>query len=530
MADHHEPVAAESVETPVSISHLFHTLRAYFPVIALTMLSVVVGYLILAIALYLLAPSKRVSSQNFRLEFQGATEGKYPNGTKFSPAEIITTPVLTKAFNDNELEKFTTFADFSRSIYVLEANAEYEALAAEYQARLSDPKLTAVDRERIQREFELKRVSISKSDYSVNYVRTRRTANIPEQLVRKVLVDILTAWSHIAVNDQHVLSYRVAVLSPKIVDPTPLETLEPIISIQILRSKITHLLRNVEQIGALPSAELVRTGDAENDSLEEIRLRLEETLRFRIDPLVPLIRASGVTNPTAAVRFFETQLDYDQRQLEAQIAKAEAMRQSLAVYSRPQLDGGTAAPNTARTSENETVMPQLSDSFLDRLVTLTSESGDTRFRQSLVEQYQRASLEIIPLQQAVAYDRTVLDQVRGATAGGNGAASEALRKQIEDTRAEVRKLVGKLNLLHKRLSEQNLNPPTQLYTTTGTPVTRVQRAQSLKDLALYGALLLLLALPVTLAACLIHNRMREEDRAEAAAHDPYVAAQPETAS
>ncbi|HEX9985062.1 MAG TPA: hypothetical protein VGF69_17515 [Thermoanaerobaculia bacterium] len=511
MADHHDTV--EPVEAPISISHLFHTLRAYFPVIVLSMIALAVGYLILAILLYLLAPAKRVTSQAFRIEFSGATEGQYPNGTKFSAAEVISTPVLMKVFRDNELERFTNFAEFSRSIFILEANAEYETLASEYQARLSDPKLTAVDRDRLQREFQLKRASLSKNEYAINYVRTRGTENMPEPAVRKVLSDILSTWSHIAVNDQHVLSYRVAVLSPKVIDPTPLENLEPIISIQILRSKITRLMENVDQVAKLPSAELVRTGDAENDSLTEVRLRLEEILRFRLDPLVPLVRSAGVNNPASAIRFFETQLEYDQRQLESQMARAETIRQSLSVYANRDVQGPNPA-GTPRPAEGDTVMPQLSDSFLDRLVTLTSESGDSRFRQTLVEEFQDSSMAIIPLQQAVAYDRSVLEQVRGAVTG-SGGNSDVIRKQIEETRAEVRKLVVKLNLIHRRVSEQNLNPPTQLYTTTGTPITRVFRAQSLKKLGLMGILTMLIALPVIIGACFIHNRMKEEDRAEA---------------
>src|SRR5213595_3558348 len=124
----------DPVEPPVSVSHLFHVLRAYEPVIVIAMLSVAIGYVVCAILLYLVSPAQRTTVQPFRLEFRGATEGRLPNGVRFSAVEIVSTPVLLKAYQNDELSRFTTFGDFSRSIFVLESNREYENLVTEYQA------------------------------------------------------------------------------------------------------------------------------------------------------------------------------------------------------------------------------------------------------------------------------------------------------------------------------------------------------------------------------------------------------------
>src|SRR5690349_9864774 len=117
------------VERPVSLRYLVHVLRAYVPLILVVTAAVGVVYVILAILLYIVAPSQRVTSVRFRLDFKGATEGQYPNGMKFSGSEIVSTPILLKVFNENHLERFTTFEKFSRALYVLEANPEYERMA-----------------------------------------------------------------------------------------------------------------------------------------------------------------------------------------------------------------------------------------------------------------------------------------------------------------------------------------------------------------------------------------------------------------
>ncbi|HWW62355.1 MAG TPA: hypothetical protein VN181_13365, partial [Thermoanaerobaculia bacterium] len=155
----HRESASSDADKPFLVSHFFHVLRNYFPVIVLAVAAVAVGYVLLAALIYLLSDGDRVTKLPFRLDFQGSTEGQYPNGLKFSPADIVSPPVLRKVFDENQLSRFVPFEDFSRSFVVLESNRAYELLALEYQARLSDPKLSPVDRERIEKEFESKRAS-----------------------------------------------------------------------------------------------------------------------------------------------------------------------------------------------------------------------------------------------------------------------------------------------------------------------------------------------------------------------------------
>jgi len=528
MADHHyEHQPVEPVETPVSVSRFFHTIRAYLPMIALSLAAVLIGYLLIAVLLYLLAPSQRITSQRFRLDFSGASAGKYPNGTKFAATEIINSPILLQTWQQNDLQRFVGFNDFSRAIFILESNTAYEELAAAYQARLADPKLTPVDRERIQREFELKRESLAKNEYSINFVQTRATAQVPQNLVRKSLNDILTNWANFAANEQHVLDYRVSVLSPSLLDAAPVEQTDLVAGVQILRSKIARVLTNISDIATLPAAEMART-NTDKVSLADLRVRFEEILRFRLEPLVPLIHASGLVDDSAStMRFLQAQLAYDERHLEAMKRQAEGIRQSLAVYSgSSQLpEGQLPSEGTGATpaQRSETVMPQLSETFLDRVLALANSSADTDYRQRLVSQYRDAIMMVIPAEAAVAYDRQLIEEMRRPV-GGATADDATVRRQLEATRAEVKTLVVKVNEIYKEVSG-NLNPSTQLFTVMGPPLTRVERTIGLSRILLWGIAVFLLALPTILVAVLLHARMTAEERSEAeAAHDASEAA------
>src|SRR5438477_4034506 len=160
-------------------------------------------------------------------------------------------------------------------------------------------------------------------------------------------------------------------------------------------------------------------------SLEEIRLRMEEIVRFRLDPLTGRIASSGlVQNRAATLRFLESQLAYDQRLLKATQDRAENIRQALGVYANDQrsVTETAAAPSKEprpQVQHPDTVMPQVTESFLDRLVSLTTQSSDIPYRQKLADEYRGASQAIVPVQQAVSYDQEVLSLVKS----GGGTAS-----------------------------------------------------------------------------------------------------------
>jgi len=136
----------------------------------------------------------------------------------------------------------------------------------------------------------------------------------------------------------------------------------------------------------------------------------------------------------------------------------------------------------------------------------------TRFR-SEVEAARKAVEEAIPQQQAVTYDTQLLDEVRKSPNGTARLDPAAAKTEIERSRANVGKMINKMNELFQIVSH-NMTPSTQLFTLTGPPVTRTLRSVSSQRLALYGLLVVLIALPAIIVVCLLHNRMREEEEAD----------------
>ena len=147
---------------------LLKTLWRYRQVISLAVAGVMGIFVVVMLAAYASQAVERLGTLEFRLLFEGASQGQYPNGIPFSSAEITSTPVLTEVFETNEFERYGSYDDFDNSIFVLQSNPEFELLSYEYQAKLAASGLSPVDRAGIEEEFQTRRDSLTDPRFSLN--------------------------------------------------------------------------------------------------------------------------------------------------------------------------------------------------------------------------------------------------------------------------------------------------------------------------------------------------------------------------
>ena len=325
--------AAETVEGPMPMLHVVQTLARDRIAIGVWLLAVIGLYGIATLAIMLLMPGQRSTAVRFRLNFEGASEGRYPNGRTFNPAEITSNWIIADVYRADDLASFMTFEKFAHALVVVDVNPDYELATADYQRRLADPRVSPIERDRIVREWEAKRKSLSTGEFELTFTRVESLRQVPEAAVRKALLDVLSTWARVAANEHHVLEYPVSVLSPAFVTPSAGDPREVIVSAELLRGKVRHVLDNIRDLEDIPGSELLRS-DGQHMSLQEIRLRLEETVRFRLDPLVRAVNASGpISHPEQVVRSAESQLEYDRNQLQAYEMRVATVREALAMYS-----------------------------------------------------------------------------------------------------------------------------------------------------------------------------------------------------
>jgi hypothetical protein len=520
-AEHHPETQPYYAEKEVSLRPMFRILWSYRKTIEIALGAIIAVLIIAVLGKYLSQSSERIGGLAFRLVFEGVDRGQYPNGTTFSTAEIISTPVLSEVYANNKLESyFPNFDEFKNSVFMMEANPDVQLLDYEYQTRLADTKLSPVDRVRIEAEYKKKRESLSAPIYSLNFRRQERAAAIPTSLLDKVMQDILATWARQADQRKGALKYNIPVYSRNILQKEFVQGEDYIVAVDILRAKVVRISTSIDQLSSLPGASVIRVGP-ERISLREVKVNLEDILRFKLQPLVGAIRASGISkDPKFLLPYLENQLFQIKLEREEELSKVKTLQDSLRAYmsERGMLPvqgtqaGGTGA-RASGTLETPALIPQFGESFLDRLVALSTQNTDIKYRQELTDKIITEGLPTATLDKEVMYYEDMIKSFRGLGGGASNdksAAVQAVKERMDDAMAGVLKALDQINAIYQELSTQNLNPQTMLYRVTSPFTSRTLRSFSLRSAALYGALTMFLALILVPIGCLIHNYFRSE--------------------
>lgn len=497
-------------DEPLTFSDVSAVLGNYRRAIFITLALVVLGWMIVSISLMLFFPTRRIVSLPFRLEFKGAERGQYPNGTRFQTSEILSAPVVLSVYRQNGIAEFMTFDRFRNSLFVLEQNEELEKLIREYRARLADPKLPAVDRERIEQEFAEKRASLSQASYTILLSAPVETKTIPRVTQAKVLNDILATWAGQTVQNKGVVLYDLSILSSAVFERSTLESYDYIITLDMLRSKINRVVANIDELLQIPGAKVVRTKVPSRTSLAEIRVKLQDMLNFRIQPLAGLVLAKGISkDPTASIQFLETRLRFNELEQNEEERRTEAIRESLTAYLQQTSNPEPSLTQAPPVGSGTTVIPQFGESFLDRIMDMSSEGNDLEYRQGLVDLLRQQSLAVVPLQTEAEYYRQLLESLRGFESRARpplDSEIDLIRTQIEEAVKGAIDATNDVNEIYMEVSK-NLNPSTVLFSLTEPPTFKVERSVPLSRVLLAGLLVLLISIPLAILGALIHARM-----------------------
>src|SRR5688500_17163475 len=129
-------------------------------VVAASAVVTLIVALIAGVYLLLGQPNLRTLVLEFRPTFRGAESGIYPNGLPFGGSDITAASVLDQVYARANIAPYCDAATFRSGLFVEQHGAELRFLDAEYQARLSDPRLTSVERDRVQAEYRSRRAAL----------------------------------------------------------------------------------------------------------------------------------------------------------------------------------------------------------------------------------------------------------------------------------------------------------------------------------------------------------------------------------
>jgi hypothetical protein len=502
-------VTIDEAEDELSLGRIFGTLWSYRRVIEVGVTIVMGVFVMLALAGFMLLPRERLSSIGFRLVFDGVDDAKYPNNTKFATSDIISTPVLTEVYNKDDLGRYiNNFEKFKNSVFIRDANRDLELLDLEYAGRLADQKLATVDRDRIESEYKDKRKALTAPFYSLTLRRNEWLTTLPAALTEKILKDTLSTWAQQVDTKKGALKYNIPMYTRASLPLDLIEHEDYLIAADVLRSKTVAMQDTMDQINRLPGVSAFRAGP-EHLALGEIRASLNDTLRFRLMPLIATITQSGATTDGKRLRaYIENQLAQAKARQAEQQKRVETLQSSLAAYQGEKAFSNQAATVLGAASRpgqqqgsDQSVIPQVSESFLDRIMDLSKQNTDVKYRQDMVEKIVEEGMSASALVRDIAYYTELLQHL---PAGSSGNA-EAIRTSMKAVYDAVAKNLDQINMFYSELSAQNLNSQGTLYQITDPFSDFTQREFGWQMIVMYGALTFLLALFFVPLGCLVHH-------------------------
>lgn len=529
-----QPEAArqEYDEDEISLGDLFSTIwKARGKIIVYT-LAAGLAIFALILGVYFFQETEYVAKQEFRLQFTGADQNQYPNGMKFSTADILSTEVLDKVYRQNDLGKYMTFSDFRAGLAVFQMNDRLRLLEFEYSQKFNEKNLTMENRQRLEQEFLEKKKALMVPVYSLTFIQGGRAGSIPDNVAAKVLQDILREWSLFADRVKGANMYQLELVSPNVLKKEDIEAEDYLVATDILRIMIRRVSKDLESVAGLPGARVVRVGE-QGISLSDLRYRLQDLERFKLNPLLGIVRQTAISkHPDITLGYLQNQIFDLKLKIDQAAANVAIYENSLNQYIAKSRGTGLSPAQGERTpgpssqqgmfSNVPAMIPQFGESFLNSLVQMAQENSDAMFRQTITKNVITAGLEKTDLEfQSKFYEdmwskiadqanpkEPLTDERRSFLAD----AVQRIEKSQQDTFEGLTSTIIDLNRIYDSLSRSNLNPDAVLYSVTSPALFSVEKPVSAKRLVMFAVLGMFLCVGVILLTVLVKGSGRGRER------------------
>lgn len=406
-----------------------------------------------------------ITRLKFKLDFIGADKNEYPNGLKFSPADIMVPLVLEPVYNKNAIDQYKmTPAQFRDSLMVTKSHDGLIYLEEKYDALLNGKKdLSSEERKNLQQEYKLaKDKLLNHTQYYISI--DDRGSRIPQEIQSKILVDVLNEWATFSEKKRGVYQYQIPLLTSDLFD-YDLKEEEYIVQVDMLRILTQRISNQLEQILNLPGALLARSDNG--ISLPVLRVRMEDLIRYKIEPLSGLVRRG---------RLYKNQ-------------------RLATIYLKEQLY--TLELNK---KEQQGVMALLKDS-LDGYI-----NSDDKIIVAQGQLYLKTQREI-------SYYKDMLPDQEGTSnvisKNDYDALLKIFKRKFDGAQKEGSLLTDEMNSLYSGICRNNLRPEQSLYSTARMPEFKNLNTVPTKKLSILGGGTVLLFFSILCLIILMMERMHK---------------------
>ena len=408
-------------QSPVaSLAPLRTLYRSYRLWFQLGTIGLALSGLILTVAIWFTSPVTTISSIEVSFDFQGAQQGKYSHGLPFSPEDLLDQSLLEKLYEKHQLQQWLDFNSFKNALSISQLGGALNKLRREYDSKLGNAKLTGLDRQNLEAEFQSRLRTAASSLFTISWTEYGRHARQPPRAVRqKVLEDLPLLWAETAISEKKVLLFPTGL--PSLVGWTPNEgamSTDPTETVASLSRRMNIVKKGLAVIELLPGAKQAVLPDG--TSLIDVQARL----RAFDEQLLPALRQRlfACAASEQALKQLLAILEGIEQEHTGQLSLASDRLKALTQTYQDYLAGMSADASTSTLAGANSGTNQVSgetqgqDSFLSQLLDFARSTADQPYRQKWVDQISQSRLEVGRLEVVVNEDKENVAQARVALA------------------------------------------------------------------------------------------------------------------
>lgn len=316
-----------------------------------------------------------------QFNFKGVATGKFPNGSNFSPLELISTPVLTQVYQQLQTPNFS-YADLQAAVTLTPNFLGAESIENVVTSLIAKDKGLSVDDFNLALDKYTQTLSSSsKTHVSLSLDLALVAGNFAT--AQSILTNIPAVWAQQALQDRGVLAIATQPLSRSL--STNLSE-DLLVKINLLSD--AHLLLS-QQAESLQQSQFSSITDPETGrTVTDVQHLLSVEGKYKIAILKEMIIKSGVgvDSPAWYHDFRAARLGKLERESSRLVRMVAVYDDALTQFS--QAKDATQNPRTSMAnspSSGQIYAPQLSDGLINSLLELGSSMSDPAFRKQLIE-------------------------------------------------------------------------------------------------------------------------------------------------
>jgi hypothetical protein len=399
-------------------------------------------------------PATTTYVSQLQFTFPEITEGRYPNGTAFTPNEVIEPAILNEVYNRLDLGQFGLKRDDFFAGFSIRPFAPTESeIVDRFRQRLADRRLSFSERERIETQMRAEMEQSSRKSAEIAFT-VRRRFPLPEQIGRSVVQTVPLIWSQIAIEQKGVLRLPGASGSAFVLDAEYVKSLFPPVGIIRTYIGVRRLRARLAELDGGPKGLMTVREPVSGKTFQDIQRDLADLELFRINGLRAALSTYRFPQGADEARLI---LESRLRDLQFEAASMSRLAEAVATASNEYvqsivgLKGRVERRGDGVAAATPSTMPMIGEGFLDRLMDLSGSRAETeKEAQGRISDLSRRHLE---LAEGIATNRGEQERLQQMLSGLSKTEGPLLDAEAQDLlAANLRSAVSEASALGATLA------------------------------------------------------------------------------